>query len=1151
MKKIYSFLLGMITIFSLGVTSAVAQEEPVVIQVNSKSGDWTDWNNNPNSPWAKKWESASTDPHLTIHQAKNANNMNYWDGTNIKFFNSVGGSTDNEDYEIIAGTGWNIIAISMDVSCDNTNGVAVTLNSDQVVESTGTDDVQHIEVTDITEEMVIMNVATLTSGSTTFARTSNFYVTLQAKSALDVAWDELTLVIDQYMAYYAETLEESYFKIGTEPGLYGEAEVTAFYEALKAGVEAQVDETDEEAATAALKQMAQNIIDTYEAVLASKVMTYDVADGYYRLRTGMTYVNDDVETVKYMMGYKADGNVLTAIWATPGEETEDQAMALWKITNKDGYLDMQNMYHDGRFNNVVKSKAVTMDAASENLMVFDPVSTTDGVTYFNIRVSTQEGSEGLYLHQGSHGGGTGKNGYLVGWNSTYNYSEDTPAASEWVLEPVDAEEAAAIIEAYEPVKQRTAFEEAYAQLNSDATAALEKAKDYIITALITENSQFSSPWTETSEGSLDNLLDGNASTYWHSAWSGGEVENHTHYLQVALVEPTENPVRLTITRRPVNNDHITLWGVYGSNDAEASDEAWVKLDSLETPYGNNKETITTKLFDTQGYQYLRFYIDGTTTGRGYGHVSEFQLYEAMVNPTSQYALMGDASKNLEAVLESQKDKDIAEVEQADYDALKAAYDVFVAQYVDPAALREVLASVEGLASGIVVGNQPGYWKDASVADELTKTVAEAKAYDEKGVYIAAQSTKYIETIQSLAQAIMDAAIPVETGKWYRIHFGTEEVFTENEWGLNVGAAVVNSEEVETDEALWGKFVTVGTSETVDGVNYVQSVEAEAVRLGNNLYLDSDEDIEDKALSQFRFVAVGDSAYVLQNKGTGLFLKAAGTSGHVTLSIHPSLFSVSAIGYGQNLIASKSLTGNNQNNLHAQRSHNILVTWESSAPGSGSGFYIDEVGEVETDYDGTSFTVDVAKGEFNALCYPVDLRAEEGQCYDVLSVTDKQVTLIPIQEVAAGHPFIYVLGDTEDYDAEGETDEIAIHHGYSFVAEVQAKSPLKGTFSTIDLGSGIIIAQGNQFVVTNLMSGTIKPYTAYIESEETLSPADDITFVIDMETPDGITTALKNVTRRGDIFSLDGRLLQQGGTINDLRKLGRGIYLINGTKVMVR
>ncbi len=54
--------------------------------------------------------------------------------------------------------------------------------------------------------------------------------------------------------------------------------------------------------------------------------------------------------------------------------------------------------------------------------------------------------------------------------------------------------------------------------------------------LIRQNAQFSSPYTETNEGegSLNDLLDNDASTFWHSTWHNGDVEDGIHYIEVEM-----------------------------------------------------------------------------------------------------------------------------------------------------------------------------------------------------------------------------------------------------------------------------------------------------------------------------------------------------------------------------------------------------------------------------------------------------------------------------------------------------------------------------------------------------------------------------------------------------------------------------------------
>ena len=84
-----------------------------------------------------------------------------------------------------------------------------------------------------------------------------------------------------------------------------------------------------------------------------------------------------------------------------------------------------------------------------------------------------------------------------------------------------------------------------------------------------------------------------------------------------------------VVRRQASNDHITEWGVYGTNNANASKEECARLAVVTTPYTHSGETCTSDVFNTDGYRYLRFYINNTTNGRGYGHLAEFQLYPAI------------------------------------------------------------------------------------------------------------------------------------------------------------------------------------------------------------------------------------------------------------------------------------------------------------------------------------------------------------------------------------------------------------------------------------------------------------------------------------------------------------------------------------------
>ena len=1127
MKRIYSLLIVLLTM-CLG---AMAQDT-YTLQIQKSTGDWTAAN--PARTWAATWQSSSA-PFIYVKQAKGANNMNYYDGSNIKFFNSVGANTTgaNCDYTITCDEGWYVSAVKFDFFCDNDQGVAVALNGDEPVECFDKDasGAEHIEATDIDPETAVsFNVATI-NGATTFANTLNFYVTLTKKSTIDVAWAEFTTTFNKYSA-----LSEEDFPTGTEPGCYDEAAVQAFFKAIADA--AALDELDHDDITLEQLQAATKAMDdAYEAMIASKV-AYSIADGLYRLRTAMQY-NDG--NIKYLLSYTLD-QTKNAYWGTP-VDAEDNLAAIWRITKSGDDYDLVSEMSQARFATIPTSGAATLTQDAGTLMAIEAAGTDGTDVFINLRLTTAASGSANYVHQNGHGGGNGTGSNIVGWYTTY--SSDGPGGSEWVLEPVSESELQSAQAAYQEFKVHQDLVRAYNPLFTTAAGELAKAQDGCEgEALITDAEQFSSPFSDADEGQdFGALIDGETSSYWHSDWHNGNQPNHSHYLQIDLSEAGDySLLRMTITRRPVANDHITRWGVFGSDDAEAADEEWTEVASLFTPFGVNTETVSGLVFDSKGFKHLRFYIDGTTTGRGYGHMSEFQLYKVESLAETTFGKIGVPATTLESVLTAQKDIVSADLTQDDYNTLKSAYDAFHAKFSDPTEMRQLIEKAVALADGVIEGNNPGQWSDTSTADVLKATISAAQAYDEAGNYDPATTADFVSKLNTQMEATIAAANPIKTDTWYRFRFGTEEEFEAGGWDLVAGNGT------ENDEALWGKYVTV--AKYVDGVH--DALDLADVRIGSRLYFLDSGSIDDDNKALFRFVDAGEQGYLLQNKATSLFLKAAGTSGAVTLSITPSFYKVTALGYGQNLIASTSLSGAKENYLHAQVSQNTLVTWDAYVAGSRSALYIEEVGSA-SGYSDDEFTMDIRPGQFYAFCYPAKIEATDGTMYNVTSVEGTTVSLSTTTSVSAGEPFIYLYGDLESYDGTSGTDPILFKHGYEFVKEPQEAGALVGSFvANNNLGKGKIVVAGNRFEVTDFM-GHIAANEAYINSTS-VSTADVITVIIDGEVViDGVRdleSTLKSVNANGDIYTLDGRRVAKGN-VNTLRTLGRGVYIINGVKVAVK
>lgn len=49
----------------------------------------------------------------------------------------------------------------------------------------------------------------------------------------------------------------------------------------------------------------------------------------------------------------------------------------------------------------------------------------------------------------------------------------------------------------------------------------------------------------------------------------------------------------------------------------------------------------------------------------------------------------------------------------------------------------------------------------------------------------------------------------------------------------------------------------------------------------------------------------------------------------------------------------------------------------------------------------------------------------------------------------------------------------------------------------------------------------------------------------------ISNTVSNVAKRGNVYSLDGQMLRQNATLNDVKSMGSGLYIINGVKVLVK
>lgn len=246
---------------------------------------------------------------------------------------------------------------------------------------------------------------------------------------------------------------------------------------------------------------------------------------------------------------------------------------------------------------------------------------------------------------------------------------------------------------------------ALSSLISEAQAAYDANSSYDADELIRTESQLYSEHSQNDlgttpdGGSLGTLIDGDASTYWHSYWQGGTVTAGTHYLRVTAPDdlgtfPSDN-YTVSLTYRDGGNDHPTQFTVYGTNSLTSTGgwgggkpgsntSSWTQIGNLNFNFGGRGTTSTATLSLPTTYKYLRFNCTATSYNRGYFHLAEFQLYnQTSLSPSCPNALYPEAAKTLaDALAEAQAALDAynqgsGTLSQSNIDALQAALDTYV------------------------------------------------------------------------------------------------------------------------------------------------------------------------------------------------------------------------------------------------------------------------------------------------------------------------------------------------------------------------------------------------------------------------------------------------------------------------------------------
>ncbi|MBO4839683.1 MAG: hypothetical protein J5524_01125 [Bacteroidaceae bacterium] len=1003
----------------------------------------------------------------------------------------------------------------------------------------------------------------------------------------DILMEELLSRVKLYEIYLPDYGDETIDR-GTDIGQYNASDelYNTFINAVKQAWDI-VNEEVEIPSVEVMRALVETIDKSYDDIMATLVKL-TIADGNYRIVSAMEWT----KTIRTDTGeVDSDGNPVyiettlhptKAMYATLDEMKamwadidSTDCRFLWKLTNNPGtgFIQMMNIATDGIIDNCSKSSQAMLSTTSTTEMYFQFLGYTDD-RKVKVAMRPSSGGNFTFLHANGHGGGTGNKNNIVGW-------EASAGATQWILEAVSDEEVQKLVDEYAPYKNHELLVSKYQQLIEKADSLVSVAQDETRTELITDASQLSCPFGQNDlypnnkdGGDISALIDGDPTSYFHTAFGGGNLEPGSHWLFATFDQPVGGELQLTLTRRNSNNDHVSKMDVYGGTDKEGAPESFTLLAQVSFPYNKGGETVNSAKFTVEGaypvYKYVVTETAPTSYNRGYFHMAEFNMLQISINENSQLKGMAEIGTTLVNELAAAKEMDVDELEISDYDNLKSAYDAAMAIYVDPTLLRDIIKKNKNATELVAIGTDPGFWSAESSAGSFDILLKEAIDYDKAGIYTQAQTDAYIQQIQSGVSDIMSSANPVQEGKWYAIRFADEAMYDKYGWQKG---NVVNTKLGD----LYDNYLAAANVETEGGETLVMSSMDEITR-GQALRFVSDQIIDDMEQVAFRFVALGDSAYILQHK-SGLYVNGAASGSSLSLGLTPALFDVNAVGLGKVLIHARNLKGSEYGSnpvyLHAQNAGHSLVTWTATEISSNSALFITEIEENELS------SLDISEGVQEAVkpnsmriwCYPVGFSVTDGILYEFKGAYQKDdawhYAFNEVEAAKPGQPVLYVNGDIQSFDKDANDE----YETLTITSSEIATSPLTengiyGTYTyqwvnpgAVVVYGGAIASWGNTLVEAMGEENTdctrdVSANTGYIAPEESVIAEGEYDLVFTIE---GDATSIKSLNSAlsegdGEVYDLSGRKVQgargkriaQCSTLNGLKK---GVYIIGGKKIL--
>ena len=929
------------------------------------------------------------------------------------------------------------------------------------------------------------------------------------------------------------------FTTGTDPGYY-DADLVAAYEDAFAAAEEGVYEvlTDEEYIA-----LGNALREALAAVLAGVI---PLPDGFYYIVSPISFyeVSTDEDTYgDYISVTKAIYETDDALYWATLDSTDVNYM--WTVTATDttGYT-IQN-YGTGNYIYGTATNYVAIPTTSEPTTAY-----IQGIGNGMFAIYSDLAADSY--HPQGHSSGEGESGSVVIWETTY--SEDN--SNVWYFEDITLsdDELAELTDQKAAENLLSELESLVSEANSLYTTVTTVTGD----GLVIDVSQLSSNAQETSEGSLDVLLDGTTDGFFHSEWSDATTEDY-HNLQVSLYEQVDEFILLMWARSDQSSssevDFPSVVRIYATNDADlgadatSDSEEWDEVYLLE---------IENPGIDLQGYQwqsdgaievggpyqYFRFSVEETMSGRANEYsdagqpfftLSEFQMYTVGDDANAQYNYIEGMQEAVDAMMAAvataEESIEAGETTQDEVDNLAALIEAVEALVVDVSAYTTAKNTANALLTNATIGEEPGCVSQDAY-DALEAAVAEAAAL------VGDQPTSEdvaaaVELLEAAIEAFNDAIVGIDTDTWYYIIAAS---------GSYEGQYLYAANEVVAEEVLRAGYTRVREVDT-----------------------ENDEDLADLRL-QWRLIEATDSTYYLLNRLTGSGPTNVATYYNVLGGIddglvHDPEWVAEAQGDGTYEFISAS---NSSYYLYTYGDYGTVAwttatDWALQAVDTDA---LDEFGYV---------TFPVLNNSVGIFTYASNIATQDGftvmdvnpdiKTYAVKSMSsDGETTTVELtlqDEFAAGEPFVLMVGDYNNYAGyfyvdESDTITVYIPVPTEFTTTPGTANGLVGYFEReYDItkeGLGYITWDDDEITLGVIKDGDtiyVAPNTGYFVpvTEEGTGNTDAI-----LTLEGGEVTGIQTITAETEegtgntdaIYDLQGR---------QVARAGKGIYIINGKKVI--